>query len=98
MIWGCVIVPPAVLGIKRQRQWSEQNVSDLPPGQTFTPRLLIMVSLRSSPETFASDSPRSSGPPFDQSRKTSTPTSSFFELDLSLTIVWLPKRSSRFSL
>src|SRR5947209_6046504 len=98
MIWGCAIVAPAVLGIKRHRQRSEQNLSDLPPGQTFTPRLLIIVNLRSSPETFANASPKLSGLPFDQSRKTSTPTSSFLELDLSLTIVWLPKRSSRFSL
>src|SRR5215203_3720202 len=62
---------------KRQRQWSEQKVSACPPGQTFTPRLLIMVNLTPSLVTLLSASPRSFAEPLLQSRNTSTPTSSF---------------------
>src|SRR5688572_12045044 len=63
---------------KRQRQWSEQNVSACPSGHTFTPRLLIIVKFRPSPLNSLSLPPRSFGEPFVQSRNTSTPTISFF--------------------
>src|SRR5256885_14983595 len=75
---ACATFPPSDSGRKRQRQWSEQKVSVCPPGHTFTPRLLIIVSLTPSPLTLLSAAPRSFAEPFDQSRKTSTPTSSFF--------------------
>src|SRR5437868_7540318 len=74
---ACATFPPSDSGRKRQRQWSEQKVSVCPPGQTFTPRLLIIISLTPSPLTLLSAAPRSFAEPLDQSRKTSTPTNSF---------------------
>jgi hypothetical protein len=71
---------PSLAAIKRHRQWSEQKVSAWPSGQTFTPRLLIMMSFVPSPLSLLSESPRSFAVPLVQSRKTSTPTKSFFAL------------------
>src|SRR5712692_8930129 len=46
--WGCVTELP-VPEVNRQRKLSVQNVSDMPSGQTLTPRLSIMVSVMPSP-------------------------------------------------
>src|SRR5215217_3825840 len=73
----CATLLPSDSGRKRQRQWSEQKVSSCPPGQAFTPRLLIIVNLTPSPLTLLSATPSSFAEPLVQSRKTSTPTSSF---------------------
>ena len=59
----------AVSPRKRHRQWSEQNVSACPSGQTFTPRLLIIVNFSPSPLSSLSLPPRSFGEPCVQSRK-----------------------------
>src|ERR1700752_1774207 len=80
----CVIGVPLLVDIKRQRKGSEQKVSELPPGHTFTPRLLTITSCRPLGTIFVSDSPRLSGEPFNQSKNTSTPTNSFFVSDRSL--------------
>src|SRR4029434_6291235 len=82
----CVIVAPLSVDMKRQRQWSEQKVSDLPPGQTLTPRLLTITICKPLGATLVIDSPRLSGDPFNQSRNTSTPTNSFLVSDRSFTI------------
>src|SRR5215213_4836877 len=73
----CTTLLPSDSRRKRQRQWSEQKVSVCPPGQTFTPRLLIIVNLTPSTVTLLIASPSSFAEPLVQSRKTSTPTSSF---------------------
>src|ERR1044072_3108681 len=80
----CATLPPLASVKKRQRQWSEQKVSLWPPGQTFTPRLLIIVSLTPSPFTLLIASPRSFADPRVQSRNTSTPTSSLFAAGFAL--------------
>src|SRR6185503_15058823 len=80
-----VLSPPSPR--KRQRQWSEQNVSACPSGQTFTPRLLIIVNFKPSPLNSLSLPPRSFGEPLVQSRKTSTPTSSFFGVAVEATLL-----------
>src|SRR3989442_3123291 len=63
---------------KRQRQWSEQNVSGSLSGQTFTPRFVIMASSRPPALVFRRISASRSAEPSRQSRKTSTPTVAFF--------------------
>ena len=63
---------------KRQHQWSVQNVSGEPSGQTLVPRLEIALSCSPSPSTPPRSLARSSPPPAFQSRKTSTPTRTFF--------------------